>query len=446
MKHRILLLGVLLSFSINAWAGTNLIELFNRALTSDPTYQQSIEQTLSIAENVGISRSALLPQINIVSQPQKGRLTVSGSNVGVYPIKMLTRSFDTQINLSQTVFDFSKLIDLVHAKLQVKQAHANMNAALQNLMFRVAQAYLKVLYDEDNVAYYKASQDSFREQLASVNKLYRSGSSTITDVYSAQSAYSTAQARYITAQTLLLTDKDFLSTLAGEDIVAVARFRGDFKMAAPTPANMNAWVNKAKTQNWTIKANVLAMEAARELVKRTSANHLPTVTINGQYETNPTNTSATSLIYTAGSTRYNNNVVGLNLNVPIFSGGLIVSKTAQAQHNYRFAQQQLEASLRNTIYSTRQSYLNLMADTQKIHADKLAIQSAQSAVLGMQKRYQSGSSTIMDVISEQEKLVQAKSQYSADRYSYLINLLTLKNAAGTLCIHDLEIINSWLAD
>ena len=139
-------------------------------------------------------------------------------------------------------------------------------------------------------------------------------------------------------------------------------------------------------------------------------------------------------------------MVGLNLNVPIFSGGLIVSKTAQAQHNYRFAQQQLEASLRNTIYSTRQSYLNLMADTQKIHADKLAIQSAQSAVLGMQKRYQSGSSTIMDVISEQEKLVQAKSQYSADRYSYLINLLTLKNAAGTLCIHDLEIINSWLAD
>ncbi len=447
MKYRIFILFIGLIASTSITAKTSLLQLFENALTSDPIYQQVLEQTLANAENIGISRAALLPSINMILEPNLNQYVTSGEivNFGIYPPRVTVKAMSTELKLTQTVFNISQLMSLSNAKLGQKQALANLSAALQNLMLRVAQAYLKIVYDQESLAYYQANKISLAHQLSDTKQLYKSGARTITDVYAAQSAYSTSEARYLTAETLLATDKQFISTITGEETITLDRFRDDFKVTTPVPANMEAWVDKAKEQNWTIRASKYGVEAARELIKQSTANHLPTLDINAYYNTNSSIASASSFIFAAGQSQYQNRLVALRLAMPIFEGGLIVSRTKQALHNYKLAGQLLESTFRTTIYNTRQSFLNIMADIQKIKADQAGIQASISALQGMRDRYKSGGCSIVDVLNEQEKVLQTKSQYAADRYSYLINYLSLKNAAGTLSVNDLQIINAWLA-
>lgn len=434
------------SYSTQILAQMDLLQFFQQARRNDPTYQQIVEKTLASEQNIRINRSAFLPQISLSSTPQINKLNSSGSIVtsGLYPPVNTIKSFDSQLTLNQTLINFANISDLANAKLSARQAQANLNAAFQDLILRVAKAYLKVLFDEENLADCRSSQRAFKEQLIQARQLYKSGSINITDVYTAESAYSSAQARYISAQAKLDTDKDFLGTIAGEEIKNVMPLRDNFPISLPKPENKEAWVQRSKEQNWSVKANALAVQVSRESIKQNQAAHLPTLELQVSYNVDPSTSAQGSSLIAAGASEVRNATIGLNFNMPIYSGGLVVAKTSQAQHNYKLAQRQFEASLRETIHKSRKSYLNIIASIQKIRADKITIQSAESSLKGNQDRYHLGSGTIVDLLNQQEKVLQAKTQYAINRHEYIVNLLSLKNAAGTLNVDDLAIINSWL--
>jgi outer membrane protein len=425
---------------------TNLIDVFKQALESDPTYLEVVEQTLADNENISISRSALLPSISMQSFGREDFFRSWGASTDsqILPPKSRFITFQPQLSISQVVFNFSQLANLHGAQIASKQANAALNAALQNLMIRVAQAYFNVLNDEENLNYNRASKLAFAKQLSQVRKLYKAGSATKTDVYTAESAYGTADVGFINAQTRLAIDREFLGTITGELNHNLAKLKDHFPLISPNPKKIEQWVRTAKQQNWTIKANTFALQAAKEIIKQHFAGHLPTLNLRLSSVLNTSNSTASSLISASGTTKKVDNVAALNLNVPIFSGGLVVAQTRQAQHNYRVAYQQLQNSYRNTVYTTRQSYLNLVADLAKLRTDKITLQSALSSLDGLKKRYNAGAGNIVDVLHQQEKVLQIKSQIAANRYSYVMNYLMLKNAVGTLNFDDIKMINSWL--
>ena len=126
------------------------------------------------------------------------------------------------------------------------------------------------------------------------------------------------------------------------------------------------------------------------------------------------------------------------------SGGGNIAQTKQAVYNYQNAQQQLDQTTRNTLNSTRQSYLGIVAGISQISADKEAIKSSISSLQGMEESYKVGTETLVDVLNQQQKVFQAQTQYAKDRYAFVNNVLALKQAAGTLSFDDLRAINAWL--
>ncbi len=446
----------LLSLSINAQASCNLLYIYEQALTSDPIYQQALAQRLSDKQIVPLNVAPLLPQASIYGGPSLNKQQFSG--VASPFLSKTSRGYLITLALKQTVFDFSKFSAVSGARAISKEADATLNVAIQSLMLRVSQAYFNVLKDEDNLAYSLSSKKAYAKQFDQANQEYKVGLKTITDVYTAQSSFDLATSNYIAAKTTLAIDKENLRAITGCIYPSIAKLSEKFPLISPRPANMEAWVQTALAQNWSIKAAQFASTAAMENIKQQRAGHFPTLNLEGSYSngynnnfagtgigTSFSNSSAPG-VFIPTSAHTTNKSVSLNLGVPLSSGGSVIALTNQAQYNYQVSTQLLEQNIRATENSTRQSYLNIIAGIQKIHSDKQAIKSTISSYEGLEARYNAGTETLVNVLNQQEKVYEAQTNYAADRYAYVNNLLALKQAAGTLCQDDLVAVNSWLVN
>lgn len=453
MKKRILLLAALFCFNSVANAA-NLIDVYQQAIINDQIFQQAISQRLVTREGVPISIANLLPNVSLALNPSITRSSFSGSAFGVEPTTGIPlsprnntlRYYSITLTATQTIFNFAQFANVAGAYANAKGADATLNAALQDLIVRVAKAYFAVLKDEDNVSYTEASKLAYAQQLDQVRQQYKVGLKTITDVYTAEASYESAVAKNIAAQTQLTNDRENLRVITGTYYPNLSPLSDHFPLIVPQPENVEEWVSVAQSQNWSIRAQQYAVSAARQNVKQQVAGHLPTVQLQGTLDRLYSNNinGYTSFIQRNGPGTETDRKIGLNINVPIFSGGGVVALTNQAIYNLRLVQEKLEQTLRNTINTTRQSYLGVISGISQIKADKQAIKSNISSVNGMEASYRVGTETLVNVLNQREKLLQAQTQYATDRYSFVNSVLTLKQAAGTLSFGDLVALNSWL--
>lgn len=449
MKKRLLTLIALTG--IQSALAADLVEVYRQALISDPIYQQAVSQRLATKEGVYISLSSLLPNISLSYDPSVTRSGFSGVDVGTgsSPRNNTLRQYSLTLTLSQTVFNFAQYANLAGALATSRGADAILNSALQNLMIRVSGAYFAVLQDEDNLKFSEASMLAYKEQLGQVKQQYQVGIKTITNVYTAQASYDSAVADYIAAQTQLTNDKENLRVITGKYYNHLAPLSNHFPLISPNPANAEKWVQTSLEQNWAIKSAQYNMDAARQNVRQQFGGHLPTVTLQGtmdrQYAQN-INAYTQALNQRNGPSTQTDRAIGLDFTLPIFSGGGVTAQTNQAVYSYEAAQQQLEQTQRSTVNTTRQSYFGVISGISQVKADREAVKSTISSLEGMEESYNVGAETLVDVLNQQQKVLEAQVQYAADRYKFVNNFLLLKQAAGTLGFDDLLAINVWLHD
>ena len=442
MKKKLVLAFLLCCIQPAVFAA-DLMEVYCQAVVSDPTFQQAIAQQLVTRENVPITLAPLLPSAGIGIVPTISKSHASGP--AAFLGSQTARGYTSELTLSQTIFDFAQFYGFSGARSLAKGADATLSAASQALIIRTAQAYFKILEDQDNLVYIISTRTAFEKQLDQVKQQYNVGLKTVTDVYTAEAAYQTSVAATIEAENTLAVDKENLRAITGVYYPKLARLRDDFPLVKPQPANIDDWVTIAGKQNWSIKAAQYSAQAARKNVSQQFAGNLPTLNVEGTYQNNYTyNVGGDPSLGNVGSARILTSTAMLNLNIPIVEGGLVTAQTKQAKYNYQLSLQQLEFTLRNTLYQTRQNYLGVLAGISKIAADKESIKSNASSVAGMEAGYQVGTEILVNVLNQQKNLFLAQKQYATDRYAYVNNFLALKQAAGTLSQCDLEQINKWL--
>lgn len=435
----------------------DLVEVYQQALVSDPVFQQAIAQHFVTRDNVPISIANILPTISASVNPAVTRYGYAGTeyrigsigNLVFYnPRNITQRTYNLNLNISQPVFDFSLVTTIAVQLENAKSATASLKAALQNLMIRVSSAYFAVLRDEEEIAYTAASKRYYQFQLNLINEQYQAGVKTITDVHTAQAAYESSVAAYIMANKRLANDRENLRVITGIYYPRLSYLKNNFPLVAPRPNNMNQWVRTALAQNWSIKVAQYSLEAAKQNIRQQYAGHFPVITLQSsfarQYTFNIDRYSSYIDNYGAGtiSDRY----IGFNVDIPLFEGGGVVSKTRQARHLYDQQQQVLEESIRTTLNNTRQSFMNIIAGISQIRADEQIINSSVKSLQGTIDRYNEGIETLLDVLNREEKLYQAQVSYASDRYDLVNNILLLKEAAGTLNFEDLRAVNSWLSN
>jgi outer membrane protein len=137
-------------------------------------------------------------------------------------------------------------------------------------------------------------------------------------------------------------------------------------------------------------------------------------------------------------------VIGLRLNIPIFSGGGTQSRVREQVHLHRAAREKLEGTMRSAERETRDAYLGVIAEKARVQALSQAVKSSQTALEATEAGFEVGTRTTVDVLDARRRLFEAQRDYARSRYDYLINIVRLESATGGLKQDDLDAINGFL--
>lgn len=439
-KTRILIGSCASLFYLTHAYATDLVEVYQQALHSDPTFQQAIAVHLASQEGIAIARAPLLPQVGFTGTGNYSSLQASGSGVANKG-NTKTRGYNLNLSLTQQLLNFEDTDTLAQSKITAAAADAEFEFSKQDLMMRVATAYFNVLKSEEEVRYALAKKNVFKRQLQQTQQQYHVGLKTMTDVDLAQSSYDNAVADYIVTTNNLQDAGENLRAITNIQYDNMNQLQDNFPLIAPNPADAKQWADAAIKQNWQLQSDRLTAQAAQKNINIQKDAGYPTLDAEAQYgdiNSHVWDATPSATTHTTGP------VLSLNLNYPLFQGGLITSSTRQAVDQYESAAQASELSYRTTINNTRQDYLKIIASISTIKADRQAIKHGESALEGVFAGYKVGTKTMVDILTAQEQLFQAQSQYAQDRFTYITTSLQLKEDTGTLSLKDLDAVNGWL--
>jgi outer membrane protein len=457
---------IALCLCAGAASAADLLAVYQRALQNDPQLREAEANRLAALEAKPQALSALLPQLsgNGVSTREKdtgSTNTVQPVTLGNGPNPIVTlESFpfdgrtDTTthrygIDLKQNVFRWENWVALKRADAQVAQAEADYQAAQQDLMSRVAQRYFDVLAAQDDLEAQQVALISIKRQLAQAESRFQIGLIAVTDVEEARAAHDSGAAAVIAAKRSLASTQELLREITGDAFDWLARPIEPFELANPDPISEERWVDMALQQNLTLVSSRLAADIARENISAARGGHFPSLDLVGsQYKANSNGTDTFSDGSPAGGTALDQTqrTIGLQLTFPIYSGGLVSSQVRQAVYQHRAAKERVERVARQTEHDARDSYLGVLSEISRVKALRRAVESNAISLRATESGYEAGTRTAVDVLQSRQLWVQAQTDYSRSRYDYMLNVLKLQQAAGTLSEQSLEKINSLLKD
>jgi outer membrane protein len=442
----------------------DLVGVYEDALKSDPQLRQADATRLAQREARPQAWAALLPQISgALSRVQddqngsQGQVNFDPTTNTYYSISEPYILNSTQkvwsLNLRQSLFSYSNWMTLRQADAQVAQAEATYQAAQQNLILRVAQAYFNVLSAQDNLEANEASLEAISRQLDQANKRFEVGLIAITDVQEAKAAHDTAAAAVIAAKRTLATAGDQLSEVTGQKYDILSKPGDDMPLSSPEPASEDKWVEASLDQNVTLLSSRLAADIARENVRIAFGGHLPTFDLIASKSR--TTTTADEQIpsfdgqpasspFTLDSA-VNDRQYTLQITIPIFSGGLTQSRVRQSQYQWIAAKEQVVQTSRATERQARDAYLGVISGIARVRALRQALESSETALRATEAGYEVGTRTAVDVLNSRRTLVQAQTDYAGSRYDYIVSVVQLRLASGNLSRNDVVEINKWLA-
>src|SRR5438552_5381638 len=445
---------VLLAFSGSAPA-KDLVGVFEDAVHNDPVIRQADANRLAAREARPQALAAVLPQLNgtagVTGEHNAGETPIFGTNPNGTPLVISApATLDTStrtwgVNLRQNLFSWANWMTRKEAGREVAQAEATYQAAEQQLILRVAQAYFNVLSAEDGLEANQASLEAISRQLDQANKRFEVGLIAITDVQEAKAARDTAAAAVIAAKRTLATSEDQLQEITGEKYPQLAKPGTDMPLKSPEPADQSRWVNISLEQNLSLISSRLGAEIARDNVRVAVGGHLPTLDLvagrSFQRQGVNENFAGERLGY---DSYFNDRQIGVQLTVPIFSGGFTQSKVRQTQYLWIAAKEAVVQSSRATERQARDAYLGVISGIARVQALRQALESSQTALKATEAGYEVGTRTAVDVLNSRKTLVQAKTDYSGSRYDYIVSVLQLRLAAGNLDRAQLNEVNTWL--
>jgi outer membrane protein len=455
MKRAFGLTLVLLALAGGAHA-TDLVGVFEDALHNDPVIRQADATRLAAREARPQAWSALLPQVNGTAgvtrdhnagvSDQIVQLTNTELGVIPYPVVADTTTKQWALNLRQNLFSWSNWMALKAAGHEVAQAEANYQAAEQNLILRVGQAYFNVLAALDSLDANQAALEGTSRQLDQANKRFEVGLIAITDVEDAKAARDSASAAVIAAKRTLATMQDQLQEITGQKYDSLSKPGSNMPLATPEPADVNRWVDTSLEQNLTLLSSRLAADIARDNVHEAIGGHLPTLDLvaGRSWQSQGVDETIDGLPFSNVDSHFNDRQIGLQFTLPIFSGGYTQSKVRQTQYQWIAAKEAVVQSSRATERQARDAYLGVISGIARVQSLSQAVTSNYTALKATEAGYDVGTRTSVDVVTARRNLVQAQTDYATSRYDYLVSVLQLRLAAGTLDRQQLHDINNWL--
>jgi outer membrane protein len=414
----------------------------------------------------------------------------------------LNRSLASFLAFSMPLYRPALNAQLDQSKLIVMQAEFQLQSAKIDMTLRVVQAYFDVVIAEENIITIAAQKKATVEQFTSAKQNFEIGVATITDTNEAQAKFDLVQALEIIAVNERRIKSSALKAIIGSLPSSVRRLkRGNMYLTKPIPETIDAWIDLAEKNSYSILAQKIAKEIAQKEIEKQNAAYKPTLDlnanvginrtftrntndsngINNSISTNQTNnnsssnsinsstinsTSTTNIISETNSivnTSIQTNTanyssflksrtiektasIGLQFVMPLYEGGLFDSRVREAIAQLEKVSADLDWIRAITAMNVNKSYLGVMSSHALVSAYEVAVTSNEMAVNSNKLGYEIGMRLNIDVLNAQQQLFTARRDLARARIDALLNVFQLKAAVGKLNETDIQFANQWLTE
>jgi outer membrane protein len=418
--------------------GADLMAVYRDALAYDAQYASARSALDAGREKLPQGRSGLLPTIGLGASTTWNDIDTTRRISGATETNSRYNSNGWTVTLTQPLFRWQNWVAYTQSELAVMQAEAQFGLARQELIVRAAQAYFDVLLAQDTLATAKAQKVAIAEQLESAKRNFEVGTATITDSHEAQARYDLTSAQEIAADNDLTVKRQVLRSVIGKEPEGLKNLKPGVQMARPQPDDINKWVEMAESASASVQIYQALFEIATREVEKQRAGHYPTLDLVA------TNGRSGAGGGTTGGFDSKSSTIGLQLSIPIFAGGAVMSKDREAVSLKEKAGADLENARRTAALNARQAYLGVSSGLAQVKAYEAALTSSQSALDSNKLGYEVGVRINIDVLNAQSQLFDTRQKLAKARLDTLAALLKLKASAGSLGEDDVAAINALL--
>lgn len=432
LKRSALALAVALT-AAQAGAVT-LQQAYDAALKNDPTYRMSFYDKEASKENRILGRSYLLPTVQASLSTNRNVAdidTINQTTINGVPAEVTSTTHPHYISrsnivqLRQPILSLDGIARYRQGKVQSAQGEAVFAASGDEVTVRVASSYMDALFAEDQLALSKVSRDMYKEQMQVNDRLFQKGEGTKTDMLETKARLDLAEAQVVEAQDNVVAARETLAGIIGMDPGQLEQLGNGFHPNLQ-PGTFEEWERTARENNHELAAARLAVENARLDIQRNKAGHYPRVDFVAAYSKGDAESINT---YNQNSV---NRTLGVQVNIPIYQGGAISATVRQSAANYEKAQADVDARTSKILVELRKAHSIVLSSVRKIGALEQAVASSQELMKATEQSIKGGVRINLDLLNAQQQLYTSQRDLAQARYGYLIGLLRLRAAAGTL--------------
>ncbi len=430
--------------AIASWAQSSVMDLkqvYQAALEQDANIRASRATADSGRERLPQARAGLLPQVSASAGRNNNDLNSTAPNILGNPVTTNDKYFSDNrtLQLRQPLVNMQRWLQFQQAKSIVEEAEANLDRDLQNLVVRVAGAYFETLMADEQLDLVLAQIKTYTALVDAAQKGLAAGSGTRTDVDDAKARLDMAIAQELEARQNQDLTRRQLQLLVNQPVNQIAKLNvAALKLSAPEPANLDEWTRKAEEASPEIKAMQARLDAARREVSKAQAGHLPTLDAVAQWS----NSGSENI--TRVNSRYENKTIGLQLNIPIYSGGYVNSTIRQAVAEQTRAEETLEALRRDLGVRVHKEYRGVTEGILRVRALEQAARSADQMMKSTQMSLKAGSRTQLDVLNAQQQYTLALRDLAQARMVFLLSKVRLASLVGDDALTSVEQVNASL--
>ncbi len=411
----------------------DLVQLYRESRLEDPRVLAAYAREQAGKEHQREAFGSLLPQL--------------AANAGANRIKQVNESINQIYNsqnysltLSQVIYNKAAWENFQKYKSLAKQSISESEEAQAEATVDLAQRYFTALAADDELELVQAERRATQKNLDQVSALYDKQYAMVTDVLDLKARVDSLAAQEVDARNQVSLSRAALSEIVGRPVTEkLSRVRNDVDLKV-SAESLESWVNLGVSQNPSLKANQSAVEAAEAALRGGKGGHYPTLGVNLSVQN--TNEGYNNAL----APRTDSYVAGLQLSVPIYSGGSTSARVRGLYQDQVSAEQQLEFTRRQVVKEITNAYLTADSSVEKLRANRNALSSAEQSSIASEKAFKYGVVNAVDVLTATQNEFKARRDLLKTQYDFINNLFTLNRWAGKLSTESVESVNAWLSN
>lgn len=423
-------MGLLLVWAaVQSASAEGLTEAFDAARAHDPKFRSALREFEGSQEARVQGRAGLLPDLSFNASQSKVQLD---RKIGATQDQLSYQSESRVLQLRQPLLNLDAAARSRQGEAQSLFGESLFATRKRELILRMLEAYSNVLLAQEQLALAQAQAATLGQQVASSQRMLALGEGTRTDVFEARSGYEVAQAQIVEAENGLANLSAELAAIIGPRLKPVPRRLGrELPLFTLKPATLAEWEALALQQNSDIEARRLALDITREEVSRVQAGHLPRMDLVAAISR-----SASESVNTINQNLAQRSL-GVQLNVPLFSGGRISSQVRQALATQGKAEADLDDAIQTVLLDLRKQFNAVQSGALRVRALEKAFETTQLQIEATKRSVQGGVRVPLDVLNAEQQSYLVARDLAQGRLQYLQAWLRLRAAAGLLSPQDL---------